>query len=416
MKRLALSLLPLAAAISSATAAPMDPTENPIAKEFTVDVQRAFHLYGDTLDPKLVWYVAKQGMVALNGTSTGLPQPRFSVYSRMPWNGVFAGENLVYFGGAFDTTGNLGDLNRLQAEAHAKGMTISPAKASSASTKFLATGFEVGADGRVDTKCEFEEWTAPNGNVVLVPICEAMSRDGEYRTSDFMYQFRSAVPRGNSSTSEYIPFQGTTMPGWDFTIGDLMATGSNWDANLQGVVEWELTTEAKTRVARIVVDWKRTFEQASTFTALHNWSCVDIEIQTFFRRLVDNPDGNSGITVEYLHPDGIYRQDPVDDAQFHKVVDGVYQDMRNELFNEMRDYGQSQLGPVNTEATAVFTMRANYEKLIFERNETRYIAWNPGTSITNANTNMTVSCVKGGFGMPVVWDMDTAACRDLAGL
>ena len=172
---------------------------------------------------------------------------------------------------------------------------------------------------------------------------------------------------------------------------------------------------ARTQVARININWERTFEQASTFTAIHLNSCLEVEIQTFFRRLADNANGQSGITIEYLHDDGTYKTTPPNQEKFEKVVQALYESIRNELFVEMRDYGQSQLGPVNTEARATFTLRANYEKLIFKRNETRYLTWNPGSSITNAKTNMTIQCLKGGFGQVVSWDMTDAACRSIVG-
>ncbi|WP_018692166.1 hypothetical protein [Algicola sagamiensis] len=399
----------------TAYSAPLDPSERDMASQFSVDMQRAFNIYADSDHRDLVWYVPKVGQIALTGVNTGNPRPRFSVYSRAPWTGFLAGQDLVHFGGAFDTTGGIGDLRQLEREAQAKGLRVSPATAAKATTKFLLTDLVVGNNGRIDTECHTETWTGPNGEV-QIPVCTALNNDGERVSTDFMYKFRATTPRGSSSVSQNIPFQGVTMPEWVFPIQDLMETGSNWDANFQAVTEWELTTLRKTRVARININWSRTFEQASTYFGIHNNACVDIEVQTFFRRLLDNQNGESGITVEYLHDDGTYKPEPINDEQFDNVVDAVYQEMRNELFNEMRDYGQSQLGRVDTEATAMFTLRANYEKLIFKRNETRYVSWNPGSSVHNASTNMTVQCVLGGFGTSVTWDVDSEACRQLAGM
>ena len=272
----------------------------------------------------------------------------------------------------------------------------------------------VGNDGRIDTHCETEEWTGPNGTV-LIPVCKALNNQGEWVNTDFLSKFRAATPRGNSTVSTYIPFQATSMPDWDFTIQEWMETGSNWDANIQAVAEWELTTAKKVRVARINIDWSRTFEQASTFFAIHNNACLEVEIGTFFKRLLDNQNGESGITVEYLQADGSYAKEPTTEEHFIQTVEAVRKEMRDELFNEMRDFGQSQIGDVNREATAMYTLRANYEKLVFKRNETRYVSWNPGSSVTNASTNMNIQCVRGGFGTQVTWDMDDAACREIAG-
>ncbi len=399
---------------SMSISAPLDPSEKDIQGLFSVDTQQAYTLYADSIDSNLVWYVPKVGQIALSGADTESPKPRFSVYARAPWTGFFAGQDLVHFGGAFNTSGDRGTLLRLESEAHAKGLRVSPAQASKVTTKFMLTDLVINNDSRIDTECEFEEWTGPNGTV-NIPICKALNNQGEWVNTDFLSKFRAATPRGNSSVSTYIPFQATSMPQWDFVVQEWMETGSNWDANVQAVVEWDLTTVKKVRVARINIDWSRTFEQASTFFAIHNNACLEVEVGTFFKRLLDNQNGESGITVEYLQEDGTYANEPTSEEQFIQTVEAVRKEMRDELFNEMRDYGQSQLGDVDREATTMYTMRANYEKLIFKRNETRYVSWNPGTSITNASTNMNIQCVTGGFGLAVEWDMDDPACRDIAG-
>ncbi|ATC93708.1 hypothetical protein [Pseudoalteromonas tunicata] len=397
-----------------AIAAPLDQSEKDIQGLFSVDTQQAYTLYADSADQNLVWYVPKVGQIALSGASTSAPKPSFSVYARAPWTGIFSGQNLVHFGGAFNTSGDRGALLKLESEAHAQGLRISPAQAAKVTTKFLLTDLIVGNDGRINTQCDTEEWNGPNG-LVLIPVCKALNSEGEWVNTDFLSKFRTATPRGNSTVSTYIPFQATSMPDWDFTVQEWMETGSNWDANIQAVAEWELTTVKKVRVARINIDWSRTFEQASTFFAIHNNACLEVEVGTFFKRLLDNQNGESGITVEYLQADGTYANEPTSEEQFIQTVEAVRKEMRDELFNEMRDFGQSQIGDVNREATAMYTMRANYEKLVFKRNETRYVSWNPGSSVTNASTNMNIQCVTGGFGTQVTWDMEDPACRSIAG-
>lgn len=400
--------------VMGAQAAPMAQSEKDITGHFSVDTQLKFNLFADNQDAKLVWYVPKEGQVAISGATTATPRPRFSVLSRFNTSGFWAGQEQAVIGGAFDTTGNRGALLKLEAEAKAKGWRISPAPASKATTRFMLSDIYFSGQGRAQIQCENKDGIF-NGIPFTVPECKVLDDDGQWVNTDVLTSFLTTSPTGLTSTSTYIPFQAVTNPNIVNEVRELMSSGSNWDAHIQATTQWELTTESKTQVARINIDWARTFEQASTFFAIHYNSCLEVEVQTFFRRLLDNQNGESGITIEYRQPDGTYSDNPTNIAQFDMAVQSLYQSVRDELFVELRDYGQSQIGRVNTEARAVFTMRANYEKLIFKRNETRYLTWNPGSKITNAQTNMTIQCVKGGFGLPVSWDMDDAACREIVG-
>lgn len=410
---LAMSILSIASL--SAVAAPMSHDEKDIAGYFTADTQNKFNLYADNQDSTLVWYVPKEGQIAINGASTVTPRPRLSVVSRMSPYGIWAGQEQVVLGGAFDTTGHRGALLKLEAEAKARQWRISPAPASKAKTRFMLSDIYFDNDGRANINCENKEGEF-NGIPFVIPECSALNDDGEWQRTDVVASFQTMTPSGNTSVSTYIPFQLVTTPAVTYEIRQLMDAGANWDAHIQATTQWELTTQARTQLARINIDWERVFQQASTYTAIHFNSCVEAEIQTFFRRLLDNQNGQSGITIEYRQPDGTYSDAPTNVAQFDNAVQSLYESIRDELFVELRDYGQSQLGQVNTEPSgAVFTLRANYEKLIFRRKEARYLTWNPGTKISNASTNMTIQCAKGGFGLPVSWDMDDAACREIVG-
>lgn len=406
-----LTLALVAATCGQVMAAPLATNERDIQSQFSIDTQRKFQLFADSDHRDLVWYVPKEGQIAINGADTATPRPRFSIVSRYSTSGVFAGLEQAVLGGAFDTTGNRGALLKLETEARAKGLRISPATASKATTNFMLSDVAFDSNGRANIRCENK---AVPGTIFTVPECLVLSDTNEWLPTSMLASFQANTPSGNTSVSTYIPFQAVSMPDATPEMRDLM-NGSNWDSHIQATTTWELTTLARTQVARININWERTFEQASTFTAIHLNSCLEVEIQTFFRRLADNANGQSGITIEYLHDDGTYKTTPPNQEKFEKVVQALYESIRNELFVEMRDYGQSQLGPVNTEARATFTLRANYEKLIFKRNETRYLTWNPGSSITNAKTNMTIQCLKGGFGQVVSWDMTDAACRSIVG-
>ena len=386
-----------------------------ILSECSTNTQLKYNLYADNQDSKLVWYVPKEGQIAINGASTATPRPRCSVVSRMSPYGIWAGQEQAVIGGAFDTTGNRGALLKLEQEARSLGWRVSPAPASKSKTRFMLSDIYFTGQGRAQVQCENKTGEF-NGIPFTIPECSALNDDGEWIKTDVIASFQATSPSGRSSVSTYIPFQAVTTPTVTYEIRQLMDSGSNWDAHIQATTEWELTTHAKTQVARINIEWARVFEQASTYFAVHFNSCVEAEVQTFFRRLLDNQNGESGITIQYRQPNGTYSDNPTNIEQFDMAVQSLYQSVRDELFVELRDFGQSQLGNVSTEPSgAVFTMRANYEKLIFRRNESRYLTWNPGSKISNALTNMTIQCTKGGFGLPVSWDMDDAACRDIVG-
>ncbi|WP_419146764.1 hypothetical protein [Pseudoalteromonas 'SMAR'] len=411
------SVLAMALAMTTmhAQAAPMSHDEKDISSFFSADTQRKFNLYADTQDNQLVWYVPKEGQIAINGANTSSPRPRLSVLSRVSPYGIWAGLEQAVIGGAFDTTGNRGALLRLESEAQQRGWRVAPAPAQHAKTRFMLSDIYFDNSGRAHVECEMETGTI-NGVEFQVPKCYALDDDGNMQPTDVVASFQSMAPEGFSSTSTYIPFQLVTTPSATPEIRQIMMSGANWDASIQATTDWQLTTHARTQIARINIDWERVFQQASTYTAVHLNSCVEAEIETFFRRLLDNQNGQTGITIEYKQPDGSYSENPTNIAQFDQAVQSLYESIRDELFVELRDFGQSQLGNVDNEPSgAVFTLRANYEKLVFRRNESRYLTWNPGSKISNASTNMTIQCSKGGFGLPVTWDMDDPACRDIIG-
>jgi hypothetical protein len=413
LTKIALSLFALSTL--QTTAAPMSLDEKDITGHFSVDTQRKFNLYADSQDAALVWYVPKEGQIAINGATTASPRPRLSVISRVSPFGIWGGQEQVVIGGAFDTTGNRGALLKLEKEAKQLGWKISPAPAARSKTTFALSDVHFDRSGRARVDC-FNEEGSIGGTAFVVPVCKVLNDDGEWQKTTVLSSFQTSTPTGATSVSTYIPFQVVTLPDIAPEIRSLMETGSNWDGHIQATTKWELTTQARTQVARINIDWERVFQQASTYTAIHYNSCVEAEIQTFFRKLLDNQNGQSGITIQYRQPDGSYTDTPTNVKQFDDAVQSLYESVRDELFVELRDFGQSQLGQVNNEPSgAVFTLRANYEKLVFRRKESRYLTHNPGTSISDATTNMTIQCARGGFGFPVAWDMEDPACREIVG-
>jgi hypothetical protein len=134
-------------------------------------------------------------------------------------------------------------------------------------------------------------------------------------------------------------------------------------------------------------------------------------VDIIFKQLVQK---GRGVSVEYYHADGSYHPEATNNAEFIKVVEAVRRELGDELFQQIRKYGASPLGEVSTDVHSFFTLRANYEKQIIKRHETRYINWNPGMKMEKPQTNMGIDCVQGGFGSPVKWS-DIPACQAVVG-
>ncbi|MFY2562994.1 hypothetical protein ACN469_35700 [Corallococcus terminator] len=402
---------------TQALAAPMSPSAKPMAQHFTPTVQDAFTLMGDTDNNNLVYYVPRRGGIAVQSPASAQPIPRFQISGFTPIYGWFAGLELANLGGSFSTTSDLGALNRLSTEAAAKGFQIAPAPAARSTTQFLLSGFAP-VNGRVEIDCEFEILVV-NGREVKVPNCFThLDPTAPYNLdTNVMYKFNTLPTLGGSVVAQDIAFQATTLPTWSNQLRALMATGAQWDSIMTAQVDWDIKTHNLTRQARFTVNWRSLFEQASAFAAFHLSSCVDIEVRAFFQRLVTCSSENAcGIRIEYLGANGVWGPTAPNDANFINVVNAVQARLQDELFNEVRRYTTPVNGQVSNQTNSIFTMRANYEKLILERNEVTYIQYNPGPTDFQVKTNLNVTCLMDGFELGRVnWNMNDAGCRALLG-
>ncbi|QRK10236.1 hypothetical protein JQX13_09135 [Archangium violaceum] len=410
-------------AAGQAAAAPMSPSARNVAQYFSATVQDAFTLLGDTDDATLVYYVPRRGGVAVQSPLSTSPIPRFQISAYYPSFGFFAGEELVNLGGSLSTTSDLGALSLLQSEATAKGMRITPAPATKAQTKFLLSGYAP-PNGRVEVKCEKETFQITNpttGETRTITVPKCYTHEDPTQPYDLdtnvMYKFNSLPALNGSVVAQDISFQATTLPGWTNQLRTFMATGAQWDNVLSAKIDWEIKTSELTRQARFHVNWKSLFEQASAFAAFHLSSCVDIEVRAFFQRLVQcSAENECGIRIEYLQSNGTWGPTAPNDANFINVVNAVQKRLQDELFNEVRKYTTPVNGQVSNQTSSIFTLRANYEKLILEKNEVVYIQYNPGPTDFQAPTMLNVSCLTGGFEMGRVnWNMNDPGCRALLG-
>jgi hypothetical protein len=412
----------LLAAFTHAEAVPVAPGARDVAQYFSATVQDSFTLLADTDDPTLVYYIPRRGGVAVQSPQSSNPLPRFQIFSRVPLFGFFAGEELVQLGGSLSTTSDLGALSQLQQEASAQGFRTAPAPAKRATTRFLVSGYEL-SDGRLDVECTIEqvEVTDRHGQtrVIRVPRCfTRQSPDEPYSLdTNVMYQFVAFAPSNRSVVAQDIPFQATTLPGWTQQLRTLMETGAQWDNILSARIDWEIQTSQLTRQARLHVNWSTLFERVSAFAAVRHFSCVDAEVRALFEQLIQcSQENECGIRIEYLQPDGTWGPQAPNDDNFVNVVNAVQQRLRDELFNEV----QQHIPPAPDYSTgsrrSFFTLRANYEKLLLERNEIVPLTWNPGPTDVSASTQLNIYCLLGGFEYGrVSWHMEDQGCRQLLG-
>ncbi|QUJ68856.1 hypothetical protein KDD30_07170 [Photobacterium sp. GJ3] len=307
--------------------------------------------------------------------------------------------------------GRVEDVTFLKTEAAKVGFSVSPAVVTRGKAIFAVDGIDADADGRIDVECIDQPLTITDpltGQTLNIVInnCYVTSVDGTQHPTSIVEKAYAKVPSGRTSASVNVPFQLVTLPDSDMTnaIETDLAVGNSLAPYFSLIVDWELELEGATRAARITVDWNQTFEQASSFVALHNFACVDIEIQKFFKKLVQE---GKGVYVEYYNPEtGKYQDQAPNDLAFTQAVEGIQADMQAELFDQIQEYSDPILGQVDTNATSMWTLRANHEKQILKINETRNINWNPGMSMETVQTSMSIDCVVGGFGMPVEWSTD----------
>ncbi|RKG56438.1 hypothetical protein D7X30_22955 [Corallococcus sp. AB011P] len=403
-------------AVNEAAAAPMSPTARPPPGIYSAQVVADFELLADSDSPNLVYFVPKLGNLAVQSPQSPSPIPRFQINSYYPPNGVLMGEELTLMGGTLSPTADIGALQRLQTEAALQGIQIAPAPVRSARTTFNLFA-QQGLTGRVETQCVMEEYIIilPNGNQLKqrVPKCKVLDLNGNFVDSNVVYKFTSSPAPANSTANQNISFQAMLLPAWTESLKTSMMFGDQLDASLSATTEWQISANTLTRQARLTINWQSLFEQASAYTAFHLNSCVEVEISAFFERLATCEGGTQpcGVYIEYRQTDGTWSDDAPEDASFIAIVEALRQSLEKELFTKV----EAVNGPVSTEPTAIFTLRANYEKIVTTRNEVMSIAYNQGPVPFNANTTLNIDCVVGGFGYPVVYDMDKPACRARVG-
>lgn len=424
--------------VKQALAVPVGIETKNVYTRFSVDMQKVFHLFGDSFDDTQVWYVPKLGNIQVAGN-----RPNFNVSGFRYGEGLFYQQQGVAISGRFFTGGVAGDVARLAAEAESLGLRISPAVASRAQTRFLLTGFELGNDGRLRTECEVQIWQGPSGPVE-VPVCRALNLQGEWQALDFLYAFEADVPQGGEVVAQSMPFYGVTMPGWYDTIDYLLQTGSSWDAQIQAVTQWSLLTLNEVPQARVTLDWRRFMTTLLPKVEAMRWQLLPGDMQGVLMEVINQDE--SGVVILYRHPDGRYSEIPADLSQPFVVLNALVERLSKELFVAVRggylsrddllksrdpytlpdnslivrapcapDFPQActqppVLPPILSHL--YYVLRANYYRLLQRPVETWEIASNV-VDLVHASTYMSIDCMFGSIGS-AIWLNPTAACETYA--
>jgi hypothetical protein len=403
--------------------APMSPSAKDISGNFSTVVNDSFVLLADTDNSNLLYYVPRRGAVAVQSPLSTSPIPRFQIFAQFPMYGIFAGQELAVMGGSLSTTGDLGALGHLQNEATSKGYTISAAPARTATTLFLSAGYLL-PDGRLDVNCTVETLTitdaSGNPRTIRVPHCYTGTDPSDPNhaysiDTNVMYKYASLPARNKSVVAQDIAFQATTLPGWSTNLRNVMAVGGQWDNVLTAEIDWDIQTGNLTRQARFHINWQALFERASAYAGVHHWFLVDSDVKAFFQKLVQCSNENEcGVRPEFLQANGTWGPTAPNDVNFVNVAQAFQRTIEYDLFNRVRTLTSPKYPPVSSSHYAVFTLRANYEKLMMSTNEIRYLTWNPGFEDFQAKTVLNISCLMDGFEMGrVAWNMADPGCRAL---
>lgn len=412
----------LLAASSSVFAAPMAPKDEWIKSNFSPEVVSYFKIFSDSELGDRIYYVPRFGTIADLG-GNGLPA--FGASYVVPSTGFFAGEQLVRFGGSFSTLGYKPQLKKLFDEAASKGYTAYPAPVDKQATK---TRFFVGGtitdNGRVDLTCEKETLTNSKGKEYTIPHCflfNDKTKEYDLETNVVSKLISSNV---NSSTADAtLSFQALSTSANSNAIGEAMQNGRNWSDLFFTEVEWTIPTEQKSYRADLIVHWKRLFEQLDAYAAIHNNACVDVEVKYFMQKVLGCEAGNEcGVDVLYWVKDpatGVEKtqKTPPSNADFLAVVEEARKKLQDELFNKIEAFDKPVLGRVDQSSSAVFTLKANYEKRTREENDKYIVQYNPGKLDVTSTTTLQISCLSSdGPGTFVSWNKDRAECKQALGL
>tara|TARA_B100001094_G_scaffold293114_1_gene312770 strand:+ start:282 stop:1604 length:1323 start_codon:yes stop_codon:yes gene_type:complete len=424
----------------SAHALPVAPTEadrvlmQEVLGAEAAELTEKYALFFDSRNKKLIWFVPKIGKLASSGYGQN-KSPIFNIMTKTPWSGSFLGiffpkQKQVYAGGAFSSTGDTYALRKLYQTAAAAGYSVQPATAESSTLKFGLLGKDIDGDGYPDVNCISNEVTGvfdAQGKPLTHPECtytidgEVLGASKVIQVPDILAVSTGQRTGGRRLTNTVVPFNFNTVPS-NVTVDLFQNSLKNThglDTLLYADINWELQTTGLTERARININWQPTFESVSTYAASHNYACIDVELTEISEKLLKE----GAVTVKLYNritrkwePMSFDDTDANDDAEFIEAVNKVKEQIKNELFQEIKTkadkFAQSKSNMVTTEddKKSVFFYRKNVEKRAFSHKEQKYVSWNPGKKTVRALTRFSLDCIEGGFDQKVQWQ-ESGECK-----
>lgn len=320
IRTLAVAIMSMVYSVTS-LAIPVSPSVKDVSGYFSIASQNAFHLFADSVNPNLVWYIPKVATIELHNS-----RPSLTVSSEQIVSGPFNGFDSVAFSGRFSTLNRNSRFSGLQSEAILRGFSLRPAEAIGANTRVMLAGFLLDNEGKLKVNCSEEVWTTPGGTIV-VPVCKAKTQSGEWLPVDFLSDFESTLAQPGNII-QTLPFSGKTLPGWEIIINSILAAGTNWDGLIQLAIEWQLPTHLNGLDARYQVDWLQLANFLRPKVRVSGWRLSLPEVNALIEEVISE---RAGIKVTYLK-DGSESENAFSLSQKARVEASIADRLRKYLF------------------------------------------------------------------------------------
>ncbi|MEI5637820.1 MULTISPECIES: hypothetical protein [unclassified Pseudoalteromonas] len=289
IRTLAIAIMSMVFSVTS-LAIPISPSVKDVSGYFSIDSQNAFHLFADSDNSNLVWYIPK---VASLDSAGG--RPVFSVSSEQILSGPFNGLNSISFAGQFNSLTRNNRLSALRLEALLKGFNLQPVEAIAANTRIILAGFLLDNEGRLQVNCTEETWSNPSGTIVI-PVCKAKSQTGEWLAVDFLSEFESTLAQPGN-IGQKLPFSGKALPGWEYAINTLLESGTSWDGLIQFAIEWQLPTYSRKLDAKYRIDWLQLSDVLRPKIKRTGWRLSLTEVNEFIAHAIAE---RAGVKITYF--------------------------------------------------------------------------------------------------------------------
>lgn len=418
----------LAATLFPAVASASAPTDKPVPSIFTTRSLNAFKFYKST-SPTELFYVPKSGGVRLEGDLSN-PLVDFAASTIFGTYTPFLNKPMTAIGATLTTSMHMQDFDVMQSEARAAGFSVTPAPIADSSTQVLLKGIPA-ANGRVQANCTEATYAQqctdddglpisnPDGTPKMcpqtIPVCTiADPRDPTKTIRADVFIDYDSISAASSDVDRDYSFQGTVHPANAALVPQHLKGGA-WDDVLKVNFDWTISQEQTPRYAEIEVNWKSVFTQLWAKAALHNFACVDIQLETMIRDVsVCDGQPGCGVKVHWFDDNGNELPPHVlpPGAAFGDLVNGIVATVKNQLAQTI----VPQLGDPGDVAndSAIFVVKANFQRISVNIQETLPVYYFPKAKQIKAATGISIKCLNGNVGSQITWST-SPACRAALG-